>query len=1024
MRENKRIGFVLATVHKGSTERLWHEIARRARHDGAELFIFPSGRIGYLEEYEYLRQSIIRLVNHDNLDALISWSSAMGGSISSDELQNFHYRYGSLPFVTLGMSVPGSPSVVFDAYSGMKAEVEHMITIHDSRRIAFLRSPVWHGTGMERFYAYKDALSENGIEYDPLLVSSPHAWSEGRNAIEELIGRGLVPGRDFDTLIASSDLMMFDACEYLLSLGYEAPRDYLVAGFNNSYEAQLLRSSATTVELPYFEMGSMGWNIASYLADGEVLTGDVKLPCRLIVRRSCGCKTSFSSPERAKLRFQDLSAYIGWVKSTFSLSRRESEWIEAFVDSALTGKKDLDSFNPELFRYVENYLSEGGDISLLYEAIEWLVSIFPVSDGFKKYAGGVLLPYVGILGNRVHRMKEYAKGKERDRLNSLKCDLLCTRSIGDICTILSRNLPSLGINEAYLVLGDGENDNNFVGGFIKDELLEGGVLFDRMKLLPPEIDSRITRGIHVVEPLFMENQPLGYIIFKTTKDDGVLLEELRSSISSAMKGASLLDSLNEAKDRAESMERSKSLMFLAISDGMKEPIENIKNVIASLNIEDRYIEKELRRLSYLVDLSLSEVDDLSSDLVFTPLSSIFNSQNALPLCLMDKTRIEELIELLKSICGEDHDMVHDMTPEGFRLRFSFSRGLPSLLYSEPALLLSEKIIMMHEGHLKVGNDFIEVLIPWPSLKGGRASFCTHELYRLNDIDGLSNIAELSLDDIDEKKPITVMADLDRLSFENLHMLDCLNKCEDVLLVPYSSRPGSRDVEELIRVNSGRAELGYLLILGSSFILPNIGDSGRRKVFSEFSPLRSELAKEDAEMIVISQPVTEENIQELRRMTRAPIVVINDEQMQSPSVFLSIPDMICVNICIMESEEFLSRLKKILFGAKMLPANTSDLVKKAIAFIENNASRHIARWQVADSIHVNEDYMARIFKKELGISPWDYMNRYRIHIASRLLRESAKSIGEIAYDTGFQDQAYFCRVYKRIKGVAPGKERQR
>ena len=70
--------------------------------------------------------------------------------------------------------------------------------------------------------------------------------------------------------------------------------------------------------------------------------------------------------------------------------------------------------------------------------------------------------------------------------------------------------------------------------------------------------------------------------------------------------------------------------------------------------------------------------------------------------------------------------------------------------------------------------------------------------------------------------------------------------------------------------------------------------------------------------------------------------------------------------------------------------------------------------------MSEDYLTRIFRKELGISPWDYLNRYRIYLASELLRQEAMSVNEVASRTGFQDQAYFCRVFKKIKGVTPGK----
>jgi AraC-like DNA-binding protein len=74
------------------------------------------------------------------------------------------------------------------------------------------------------------------------------------------------------------------------------------------------------------------------------------------------------------------------------------------------------------------------------------------------------------------------------------------------------------------------------------------------------------------------------------------------------------------------------------------------------------------------------------------------------------------------------------------------------------------------------------------------------------------------------------------------------------------------------------------------------------------------------------------------------------------------------------------------------------------------------------VNVSEDYLTRIFRKELGLSPWDYLNRYRIYLATILLKESTLTINEVASQTGFQDQAYFCRVFRKIKGCAPTKIR--
>lgn len=78
-------------------------------------------------------------------------------------------------------------------------------------------------------------------------------------------------------------------------------------------------------------------------------------------------------------------------------------------------------------------------------------------------------------------------------------------------------------------------------------------------------------------------------------------------------------------------------------------------------------------------------------------------------------------------------------------------------------------------------------------------------------------------------------------------------------------------------------------------------------------------------------------------------------------------------------------------------------------------RPITRWEIADTVGVSEDYISRVFNRELNISPWDYLNRYRILQSKQLLLDTTDTIGAIAHQVGFKDQAYFSRVFHKVTG---------
>lgn len=117
-------------------------------------------------------------------------------------------------------------------------------------------------------------------------------------------------------------------------------------------------------------------------------------------------------------------------------------------------------------------------------------------------------------------------------------------------------------------------------------------------------------------------------------------------------------------------------------------------------------------------------------------------------------------------------------------------------------------------------------------------------------------------------------------------------------------------------------------------------------------------------------------------------------------------------------ESLEAIERALAGDDVLPTHTSALVKRTLLYLHQNYARPLTRRQIAESIGISEDYLTRLFNRELGISPWDYLNRYRVLKARKLLTTTTESIGVIARQVGFTDQSYFSRVFRKLVGVSP------
>ena len=107
----------------------------------------------------------------------------------------------------------------------------------------------------------------------------------------------------------------------------------------------------------------------------------------------------------------------------------------------------------------------------------------------------------------------------------------------------------------------------------------------------------------------------------------------------------------------------------------------------------------------------------------------------------------------------------------------------------------------------------------------------------------------------------------------------------------------------------------------------------------------------------------------------------------------------------------------------LPENNA-CVEYAKNYIESNFDRSFYIHDIAAALQIDVSYLHRIFKKETGMTPLDYLNRVRMERAVFLLKSTNFNIPVIARQTGILNSAYFSKLFKKTYGETPGKYRQR
>lgn len=91
---------------------------------------------------------------------------------------------------------------------------------------------------------------------------------------------------------------------------------------------------------------------------------------------------------------------------------------------------------------------------------------------------------------------------------------------------------------------------------------------------------------------------------------------------------------------------------------------------------------------------------------------------------------------------------------------------------------------------------------------------------------------------------------------------------------------------------------------------------------------------------------------------------------------------------------------------------------ARSFMDSSYDQQISVEDVAATACMNADYFTRLFRKQFGITPVQYLIAKRMNEASRLLQQKKKSVSEVCRAVGYADISSFGRLFKRYHGLTP------
>ena len=109
----------------------------------------------------------------------------------------------------------------------------------------------------------------------------------------------------------------------------------------------------------------------------------------------------------------------------------------------------------------------------------------------------------------------------------------------------------------------------------------------------------------------------------------------------------------------------------------------------------------------------------------------------------------------------------------------------------------------------------------------------------------------------------------------------------------------------------------------------------------------------------------------------------------------------------------------LFGGLSHPG-----IARAMAAVQDDPAR---AWSLSDLARVagmSRTRFARAFRERVGLTPFDYVRRWRVHRAQVLIREGSRGLDEVAAEVGYASSVSFSRSFAAVTGLPPGRWRTR
>ena len=556
----------------------------KCREAGHHLLLLYGGPVEGPQAPNAADNAIHDLLSPDSADGIIVVSSLLSTYAGPGGVARLVERFAGGKILSIGIELPGVPSLVLDNRPGMEAVLEHLIRDHNCRRIAFLAGTPMNPEAEVRFDAYRTVLERHGIPYDPALVARGYfRTTSAKVAMEELLASGVA----IDAVVAANDEMATGAIDVLRKHGLRVPQDMPVTGFDDLMLARLGNPPLTTVAQPFEEVADWAVGAIAEMLAGRAVPPRTEVAARFIRRQSCGCgyeayrRDSLAAPvarapDTGSMlsmtdRFETLGPVLaGLLRTGFSSGASAATRLLDGLAAELGGQRE--AFHRAIVGLLDDVGKDDERRRMIQSAICYLRDELSGWSNLQVeralFDGLNLVALSNTTSQMQHRVlldENYLRLLSVGEQASIAFDLASLRDA------LVKGLPGAGVRTAYLacVAGDGLLRSAMClrdGELLANEDAE----YPARELLPPGALANDRRESFLVFPLVFESQLLGVIAFSYA--DGINgYEAFRNEIAAALKSIRLREELvqesmlheRSVQERLAATKRMEALSVLA-----------------------------------------------------------------------------------------------------------------------------------------------------------------------------------------------------------------------------------------------------------------------------------------------------------------------------------------------------------------------------------------------------------------------------------------------------------------------------